>query len=547
MTRSFLRSTMWATVLLLAALVVLPGVATGEDRQAERIAVQLSPRIFDDGQQWLNVAIHNRSRDLSARLEPGGIPAEILVDGVVYRSTRVAKPSARPWVIKPGSKADGKAFTPHENWVAVDESKETVVTPGKHVVRAVVYATKSGESEAEGGGHRVRLLSNAIELDARGRAAGVLDVRFRMVGGEERKPLAGLELTVRFEEKEVTATTLEDGVAPFQLGSGVYDVSFTSPRALPYLRFERTSESRRSEWRSIHLNDRPPEQTIDLVLANPCELVLRAVDAETGEGIEGVGFARENLAGEFWYDPIVNDTVASESEASERAKVDRRDKSRLTDAQGYLRRLVGPYHKGWTYWVDVRPRDYASAASVRIDTPLGKKRVEHTFELRRKARVARDVTSGMTATGRSVALDGPEGWRVVKPRSIVIQAEFALPKAEGDDRDGRLTVVKAGGSVDANIERWRHQFEELKEKPVEEIDVSGTEVTVVDCGGTYKERQVGGRAVARRPGYRMLGAILSKPDGLWFVKGYGPEKTMARHEETFRAFVETLAATGGKE
>ncbi|MBC8871448.1 MAG: hypothetical protein H8E44_18650 [Planctomycetes bacterium] len=56
-------------------------------------------------------------------------------------------------------------------------------------------------------------------------------------------------------------------------------------------------------------------------------------------------------------------------------------------------------------------------------------------------------------------------------KSAMIQAEFALPKAEGDVRDGRLTVVKAGGSIDANIRRWRHQFEELKEKPVEEIDV----------------------------------------------------------------------------
>ena len=547
MTRDFLRSTMWAAILLLAALAVLPGVATGEDRQAEWIAVQLSPRIFDDGQQWLNVVIHNRSRDLSATLELGGIPAEILVDGVVYRSTRVAKPSARPWVIDPGSKADGKAFTPYENWVAVDELREAAVTPGKHVVRAIVYATKSGEGEAEGGGQRVRLLSNAIELDARGRAAGVLDVGFRMLGGEERKPLAGLELTVRFKEKEVTATTLKDGIALFQLGSGVYDVSFTSPRALPYLRFDRMSESRRSRWRSVHLNDRPPEQTIDLVLADPCELVLRAVDAETGEGIAGVGFARQNLAGEFWYDPIVNDTVVPESEAGERAKVDRRDKSVLTDAQGYLRRLVGPWHEGWTYWVDVRPKGYDSPASARIDTSLGKKRVEHTFVLRRKARAARDVTSGMTATGRSVAIDGPEGWRVVKPRSVMIQAEFALPKAEGDAREGRLTVVKAGGSVDLNIKRWRHQFEELKEKPVEKTDVSGTEVTLVDFSGTYKERQVGGGAVDRRPGYRMLGAILSKPDGLWFVKGYGPEKTMARHEEAFRAFVEALAVVVGKE
>ena len=67
-------------------------------------------------------------------------------------------------------------------------------------------------------------------------------------------------------------------------------------------------------------------------------------------------------------------------------------------------------------------------------------------------------------------ISATEGWNVVQRKSAMIQAEFALPKAEGDVRDGRLTVVKAGGSIDANIRRWRHQFEELKEKPVEEID-----------------------------------------------------------------------------
>ena len=137
----------------------------------------------------------------------------------------------------------------------------------------------------------------------------------------------------------------------------------------------------------------------------------------------------------------------------------------------------------------------------------------------------------------------PEGWKAVQPRSRMIQAEFALPKAENDEADGRLTVTVAGGSIEANVDRWRGQFEDLEEKPVEEIDVSGTKVTLVDFSGTYNERRGMMGPVTPRSGYRMLGAIIALPDEMVFVKGYGPQATMAQYVEDFRAFVESLASS----
>ena len=213
----------------------------------------------------------------------------------------------------------------------------------------------------------------------------VLHVRFRILGGEARKPLAGLKLTVRSAGKEVHGTTEADGGAAFELPPGPNEVTFTSPQALPYLRFDRMNyEHRRSKWRSIHLNDSPKEQTVDLVLADPCELVFRAVDVDTGKGIAGVGFAIENPPGEVWADPILNDTIKPEGS---RAKVDKREAAELTDKQGYFRRLRGPWHEKWSYFVNVLPDDYvfASPPQVKIDTSLGKKKAEHTFTFRRKA------------------------------------------------------------------------------------------------------------------------------------------------------------------
>jgi len=279
------------------------------------------------------------------------------------------------------------------------------------------------------------------------------------------------------------------------------------------------------------VNDEPKEQMVDLVLPDPCELVFRAVDVDTGEGIAGFGFVMENPAGEVWADPILNDTIKP---AGERAKLDAQEESELTDEQGYFRRLRGPWHEKWTYFVNVSPDGYlrASRTQVKIDTSLGKKRAEHTFLFRRKDSGTLSDAVGKARIERMFKVTPPEGWRVVNPKTNHIWAEFELPKAEGDERDGRLIVVPHGGKTD--IQRWRGQFEELKDEPVEEIDVSGSKVALVDFSGTYMGR----------PGYRMLGATLSKPDGRWFVKGYGPEKTMALHEEAFRAFVEAFAAVG---
>ncbi len=157
------------------------------------------------------------------------------------------------------------------------------------------------------------------------------------------------------------------------------------------------------------------------------------------------------------------------------------------------------------------------------------------------------MQSGMPSapsTGRESKVTAPEAWTAVQPRSSMIQAEFALPKVDGDESDGRLTVMMAGGSIDANVERWRGQFAELEDKPVEKLDASGKKVTLVDLSGTFNEQRGMMGPVTERPGYRMLAAIIEMPSGLLFVKGYGPAKTMAKHAGDFRAFVETLASPG---
>lgn len=147
----------------------------------------------------------------------------------------------------------------------------------------------------------------------------------------------------------------------------------------------------------------------------------------------------------------------------------------------------------------------------------------------------------------SMYMKGPESW-VRKPlASAFLLAEFSLPRAEGDPRDGRLTVTSVGGSVEANVDRWREQFGGKPEKESqEEIDVGGVPVVLVDFSGTYNGQHggMGQAAPAAEPtASRMRAAIFSVKGHQFIIKCTGPEKTMDQHADAFLAFINSLSST----
>lgn len=138
-------------------------------------------------------------------------------------------------------------------------------------------------------------------------------------------------------------------------------------------------------------------------------------------------------------------------------------------------------------------------------------------------------------------LTAPEGWQRKQPRVGFILAEFTLPKAEGDAADGRLTVTSAGGGIKENVDRWRGQFTGKPEKDSEKkIKVDDVDVTLVDFSGTFQESHGMMGPTEDRPNYRMIGAIIELEEKLYFIKAYGPDKTMAGNEKKFDEFVQSL-------
>jgi hypothetical protein len=59
----------------------------------------------------------------------------------------------------------------------------------------------------------------------------------------------------------------------------------------------------------------------------------------------------------------------------------------------------------------------------------------------------------------SITLTAPLGWKTNRQARSSSLPSSTLPRAEGDDSDGRLTVSTAGGTVTANIDRWKSQFQ----------------------------------------------------------------------------------------
>jgi len=153
----------------------------------------------------------------------------------------------------------------------------------------------------------------------------------------------------------------------------------------------------------------------------------------------------------------------------------------------------------------------------------------------------------------SLSLEAPDGFQRVRPSSGMVETEFAIP-SQGDLPAGRMTVMGAGGSIEANIDRWCGQFAQpdggdTKDKLTrKEMRVAGSKVTLVDIPGTYLDKPGGpfaGGAIVKRPDYRMLAAIVETPAaGNYFLKFYGPAGTVERHADGFKKMLEGMVPAG---
>ena len=140
----------------------------------------------------------------------------------------------------------------------------------------------------------------------------------------------------------------------------------------------------------------------------------------------------------------------------------------------------------------------------------------------------------------------PAGWIEEERTSSMRIAQYRLPKTETDTEDGSLVLYYfggQGGSATANIERWIGQMKQAEGNSAkqESLEVNGLKVTTVDVAGTYvAETAPGSGTFHNNPGYRLRAAVVETPNGPYFVKLVGPEKTVARWNESFLSYVKSF-------
>ena len=150
----------------------------------------------------------------------------------------------------------------------------------------------------------------------------------------------------------------------------------------------------------------------------------------------------------------------------------------------------------------------------------------------------------------TLAFTTPQGWQRGTPASSMRVAELTLPRAAGDAEDAQLIIYYfggSGGSVDANIDRWVGQMQQPDGKASAAVakkdtrTVNGLSVSLVDVAGTYTAEMAPGSAEHQnKPRFRLRTGVVQTPNGPYFIKLTGPEKTVARWEQAFNQFISSL-------
>ena len=103
-----------------------------------------------------------------------------------------------------------------------------------------------------------------------------------------------------------------------------------------------------------------------------------------------------------------------------------------------------------------------------------------------------------------------------------------------------------GGSADANVQRWVSQMKQAdgtatKDGNEEHLDVNGLKVTTVDVAGTYvAEMAPGSGTFHDSPGFRLRAAVIETPNGSYYLKLVGPEKTVTHWNDSFLSYLKSF-------
>lgn len=155
-------------------------------------------------------------------------------------------------------------------------------------------------------------------------------------------------------------------------------------------------------------------------------------------------------------------------------------------------------------------------------------------------------TSSLRATFLEYQTEIPATWTARAPSSSMRLAEYATPTVGV----GLAEVVVyyfgkgQGGSVDANLERWKSQFSNPTGEPVQEKRtqlVAPFPITIAEYRGTYARGIGAGSAPeAARLNNLLIAVVVETPRGTLFFQCFGPIAAVELQREAYVRFVTGL-------
>jgi hypothetical protein len=155
--------------------------------------------------------------------------------------------------------------------------------------------------------------------------------------------------------------------------------------------------------------------------------------------------------------------------------------------------------------------------------------------------------AGAPSQAAGVAWTVPAGWETESARQMRI-ATYRIHAIAGDPEDAECAVYffgsGQGGTVEANLDRWAHQFTSpdgqslAPPAKMEKRVIAGLNVSTLTVSGTYLGAGgMMGQEQAKKPNFRMRAAIIEAPEGLVFFKLSGPLNTVAAAENDFNSLL----------
>lgn len=145
-----------------------------------------------------------------------------------------------------------------------------------------------------------------------------------------------------------------------------------------------------------------------------------------------------------------------------------------------------------------------------------------------------------SATQSSLEYKAPARWVLVPNASSMRLATYRVPRAPGDTEDAELSVTQAGGSIDANADRWVGQFDPAGQKTAKRStrNVGALAVTIVEVQGKFEGGM--GKDASSGSNWALLGAIVATSGMPHFFKLTGPAKTVLAARAEFDALIGSL-------